>query len=279
MCGAGYVQPEHYATWDCAVDLLSKETSGAGCLGLVSMFNGLGNMTLACTMMAIACVGFDICNHWKKEDVLNIYGVQHMLASVVRLARGGCLWMGPPCCSWIWLTRSKSKRTATQPEGLGWRDPWVFSHNRIAATVAAFARAAHRLGIYFVIEQTRGSLLFEFPTLKEIISSTGAVSITLNLADFGGDSLKPLCLVGTAPWLHDLASTRFPRGLRLRKLSTRDDHGRVTGNNNYNCSDFWWAFVIVRYFQETWPDVIQGMIPLLSNMNDISLCTGRVARP
>ena len=112
---------------------------------------------------------------------------------------------------------------------MGWQDPWVHYHNRIAAHVAAIAREASRLGIYWVIEQPGNSVLFDLPLLQAIMVSTHALSVTLNLADFGATSLKPLHLVGTAPWLLALPLDTIARRQHLQCLSTRDAGGRVTG--------------------------------------------------
>ena len=229
----GLIGPEFYGVWKDAVDLFRKDTAGAPRLGLLSVFNGVGNMVVACSMLMIASGGVDILNHPVKEDILNLWGIHHTLMLVCRLERGATLWMGPPCCSWIWLTRSKSKRTRRNPEGLGWRDSWVHYHNRIAACVAAIAEQASRLGVYWVIEQPASSVLFDFPLVKSVIANCNAASVSLNLGDFGGTSLKPLRLVGTAPWLLSLplAHTAAPRTRPLQALSTRDADGRVTGTH------------------------------------------------
>lgn len=198
-------------------------------LRAASIFDGCGNLSAA---LQPYCAAYDIALHPVHNDVLSAQGQTHynMLLSATR--RGGLHWFGPPCCSWVFLSRSQSLRTHSRPQG-NVCHPWVALHNRIADWVADAVLRCHKSGIYYVIEQPRSSLLWRYPAILAALERTGAVHASVCLGDFGGSSLKPLELRGTAPWLPQLSVQgcfENPEpATKKKKLTVVDKDGRVTG--------------------------------------------------
>lgn len=218
--------------WAVPLAFLAAAANPSATLGAVSAFDGCGSLSRALNDHGIAASGYDMANDNIYENCLTLEGVQFFLMMLVRVAAGGVVWLGPPCCSWIWLTRSKSKRTGDHPEG-NIEDKWVQQHNCIAEFVAKVIVTCHQRGIYWVIEQPLSSVLFRFGPIAEAIASTGGRSVSVRLGDFGAETTKPLRLVGTAPWLDGLPAVgeklRSTRGgLPMQTLAVRQNHA-VTG--------------------------------------------------
>ena len=76
---------------------------------------------------------------------------------------------------------------------------YIEAQNALVARVAFLVMVCKRRLVNFIIEQPSSSVMFEHPLLKAALEGTTAV--TLQLGSFGLESPKPLCLVGTAPYL------------------------------------------------------------------------------
>jgi hypothetical protein len=79
-------------------------------------------------------------------------------------------------------------------------------HNDIAICAAWLAGLAVALGLVFVFEQPLTSLLWLYDPIAEMLFRHGARQAMVALKAFGAQSLKPLHLKGTAPWLEELAA-------------------------------------------------------------------------
>jgi len=108
--------------------------------------------------------------------------------------------------------------------------------NAFAAILAEMVRVAFLLGIFFVIEQPKSSLMFNHPLLKSALEATGAIKIYVEMWVWGGRSTKGMFLYGTAPWLRELRAhykvlrqTNAHMLENLEKLTTTDSRGKVTG--------------------------------------------------
>lgn len=221
--------------WAVPLAFFTAIANPSATLGAVSAFDGCGSLSRALNEHGIASLGYDITNDEIYENCLTLEGVQFFLMMLVRVAVGGVVWLGPPCCSWIWLTRSKSKRTRSQPEG-NVHDPWVRQHNCIADFVAKVILVCHERGIYFIIEQPLSSVLFHYAPIAEAIAIAGGRSVSVRLGDFGAETTKPLRLVGTAPWLDGLPAVgeklRSTSGrVPMQTLAVRQNHA-VTGKRD-----------------------------------------------
>ena len=89
-------------------------------------------------------------------------------------------------------------------------------------------------GIWTVLEQPKGSLLFDEPGVAHALGAIRARSVTVHLGCFHAPTLKPLTLQGTAPWLEqlqDISKKRKASGVAdgLDRLCTYDEDGNPTG--------------------------------------------------
>ncbi len=95
--------------------------------------------------------------------------------------------------------------------------------NRIVDIVVKVVQLCEAMGVYWVIEQPRGSLLWDYGPMKEVLRNTTYCQAAVELGRVGASSVKPLSLRGNAPWLTSLALEvrRRPRDHNLRPLTAR----------------------------------------------------------
>lgn len=200
----------------------------------LSVFDGHGGMSAAFGAEAFRVASFEI-ERDASQNVLSMTGIETFLNVVSRMPHDSIAWLAPPCGSWVFLTRSKSKRTAQNLAG-AINDSWVRLHNDIADWVARALLFLTSRGIFVVVEQPTDSCLYKYPPVQDALTQIGARPARIQLCNWGQDTLKPLTLWGTAPWLEvlvernaELAEAIGGRVRKRQRLVTVDDNGKVTG--------------------------------------------------
>lgn len=155
-------------------------------------------------------VSFDLVVD-KDDDILTERGLRKLLIKLVSCLPGSLIWLGVPCCSWVFLSRSVSKRSLFLPRGSTDSSAWVKDHNTIQTLATYLILTAHALQLQYVIEQPISSLLFAFDfrvksteSLYHALLNTGASDVTVTMMAFNGSSQKLLRLRGTAPLLETM---------------------------------------------------------------------------
>ena len=140
-----------------------------------------------------------------EQNILTIDGIilvlQYILCTVVE----GLLWMGTPCCSWVILSRSSTRRSPLRPGGPpDFPSDFVKTHNCIAEICSYLAKTAYACKVYFVFEQPQSSLLYTYPPMQATLRYCEALTCHMWMGAFKGETAKPLVLKGTAPWLRSV---------------------------------------------------------------------------
>ncbi len=114
--------------------------------------------------------------------------------------------------------------------------------NKLNGRVALLVYILGLLGVAWVIEQPLSSLFFATSEMAWVLAQHMATRTYITMKRYGGPTLKPTVLQGTAPWLSDVADAKAPyfkskrvsteRGevLKLYKASIGKD-GRSHGRN------------------------------------------------
>ena len=136
-----------------------------------------------------------------EQDILTLDGVVLILQYILCTVVEGLLWLGTPCCSWVILSRSSTRRSALLPGGPADCTDFVATHNCIAELCSLLARTAYACRVYFIFEQPQSSLLYKYRPVQETLSHCGAVTCHVWMGAFDGETPKPLVLKSTAPWL------------------------------------------------------------------------------
>ena len=93
------------------------------------------------------------------------------------------------------------------------------------------SKVARCRGVHCIVEQPISSLAWQFEPLADALS--GYETVSLSMANFLGDSAKPLHVRGPK-WLDGMRKFRLPKpkGWAPKRLVDRDSSGRVHGNRN-----------------------------------------------
>jgi len=145
------------------------------------------------------------------HDITTLKGQEHAIKLLCRCHRGGLLWLGVPCSSWVFVGRANSGRFAWLPAGDTGR-PYTRLHNHIATVAVDLARLAFFLGLVYVIEQPLTSVLYEWLPMVGLLGRTGARRVVVHMAAFGADTSKPMfgeCLHGV--FFFCFLAVGFPR--------------------------------------------------------------------
>ena len=115
----------------------------------------------------------------------------------------------------LWMSRGHTKRSRQNPLGDVTR-PDVRAANRIARTVALLCRVLAQRGVFFVLEQPAGSLLWHTPSLRLAARSLRVKGKRWQrrfvwLGHYGHKICKPTELCGIFPSLASILPSKRPR--------------------------------------------------------------------
>ena len=107
--------------WSLSTVLQLPQARAPRTLQVVEVWSGVGAITGAATKQGIRSKGFDNKRRpgvaetegkvLETEDILTQAGFQAVVFLVLSIQEGGLLWLAPVCNSWVWLSRSITKRS------------------------------------------------------------------------------------------------------------------------------------------------------------------------
>ena len=147
---------------------------------------------------------FDIRTIDPKHDILTPVGFLAALAAINRLRPKGLLFAAPVCSTWVFMSRGSTGRDLTLA-GHWQTSRSVKAANAMVARVAALCHFAAKAGSHFVIEQPASSVMYSYKPFKALRAAWPVKQVRFPMAVYGGGSLKPSWLAGTAPWMCRLA--------------------------------------------------------------------------
>eukprot|EP00971_Amphidinium_carterae_P219039 4347983-Amphidinium_carterae.1 len=158
-------------------------------------------------------------------------GLQLVLEKIGLLMPFGLVWCAPPCSSWIWISRSTSKRSKVSIHGDESKF-FVAAGNRTAEILAQLLVLCDKMGVYFIIEQPTSSLLWTHPSMTKAlhILRDRTLTVRFKMSIFGSRTAKPTTLVGSAPFLSAIPlvpPVRQPTSLAC--LARKTSSGNVNG--------------------------------------------------
>jgi len=191
-------------------------------------------------------------NNGPQFDLTTLAGLALAVVAILRIVPLGVAVFAPQCSNFLWLCRSVTKRSADNPYG-DTNNRKVVHNNKLNLAVAILQRIASAWQVLWLTEQPEESSFFDTDEQKACIADCGAGMARLKLKPYGHNMDKPLKLVGTVPWLHNLDLNKKVAGkgqakatkvkkvqakaTKVKKQSkaketaawSRDAKGRVTG--------------------------------------------------
>ena len=186
-----------------ASDPGAPAASAARDLDFVELFAGDHAVSRGLRALGYKGVTFDNRTIDARQDILTPVGFLTALAACQRLRPDGVLFAAPVCSTWVFMSRATTERDITLA-GAWASSAHVKAHNAMAARVAALCHFAASAGCHFVVEQPSTSVMFSYRPWLELRTAWAVHQIRFPMAAYGGASLKPSWLIGTAPWLERL---------------------------------------------------------------------------
>jgi hypothetical protein len=99
---------------------------------------------------------------------------------------------------------------------------YVASQNALVCRLLLLARLCIARGVYYIIEQPRSSIMFQYAPFASFLQKHPALSICTEMGAFGMMAEKDMMLMGTAPYLPNLVR----RLTHEQRKALREDKGR-----------------------------------------------------
>ena len=166
---------------------------------VADFFAGKSRIARWSELLGLTTVAIDR-DHSSHLDFCSDEGLATAICTLLRVREGGLCFMGPQCSSWVWLSRSVTKRSAADPDG-DVNLATVREGNHLNKVVALLVTIAGLAGISWVIEQPGSSLFFHTQIMRSVISEVNPFQRWLWLRKWGHFSKKSTVLVGVAGFL------------------------------------------------------------------------------
>ncbi len=183
---------------------------GVGCFDGLEVFAGQRRITKAMMQLyGLHVVPFDKYTVDECMDIESEQGFVLAVAFLLACKPGSLIWLAPVCSSWVFINRATSLRNPLLPAG-NTHLPHVKSGNLQAARVAVLIYLAHFLGLTWIVEQPRSSILHCSARFVEILARLPCHRAVAALGAFKAETLKPLWLLSNASWPQELENHRVP---------------------------------------------------------------------
>ena len=147
-------------------------------------------------------------------------GLAITICTILRVRAVGLVMMGPQCSSWVWLSRSVTRRRADHPYGDDSLET-VREGNLVNERVALLCAICSMLGIAWIVEQPSSSLFFHTNLMRCVKSKENPWFRHFFMKDFGHSAKKPTILMGVAPLLSALGTAFKPKEGPKRKKTEK----------------------------------------------------------
>ena len=195
----------------CTATLLDGVTCD---VDLVEYFCGVASDVRAFKDMGLTAVGYDFLKDPFFMNMLGTAGIVTALMLALRIRNGdGAAWLATVCSSWVWICRSGSKRSSSEP--LGDADAaFVQDGNTMTARTGLIMLLMLAKRSWWLLEQPQSSLMSLHPALAYIRSLPLPWcqwhEATTYMGAYSAESMKPTVLWSNRWWVHGLTRERPP---------------------------------------------------------------------
>ena len=149
--------------WSSAEDI-ERELLKPRSKHFAEFFCGTGGLVTALSQAGMRCAWLDM-DVEPSPDMLSVAGIAVAVRIALSVIPGGVAWFGVPCSTFVWMARGHTKRSRQNPLGDVARVD-VRRANRIARIVVLICQVLAKRGVFFVLEQPAGSLLWRTPCVR-----------------------------------------------------------------------------------------------------------------
>ena len=136
-------------------------------LDSVELFSGKKAITNAAEQKGLKAMGYDKV-YSTSQDFTTTEGFKEALLLALRIREGGCIWAAPECKTWVWLSRSQTKRSKTNPNGDVGKES-VLKANKMVISLAMLFAVLYARGVELFMEQPSSTVLHCCSPMREVI--------------------------------------------------------------------------------------------------------------
>lgn len=157
-------------------------------LDLVEYFAGMKAVTRAAARAGRAAVGYEIKDN-ELMDWMSDEGWSFALWLALKLKKCAQSMLAPVCSSWTWMNRHTSGRSIERPLGRP-HLKYIKDANTMVSRVALMCLLLTVKGIFWVLEQPKGSLLEYHPRIQMLARHFNLFRVSFPMGNFGGETQK-----------------------------------------------------------------------------------------
>ncbi len=150
-------------------------------LDLLDICAGKARITRWAKLAGLRAIAVDR-EYSSAQDVNTESGFALLIVLLLRMVPGGLMFLACPCSSWVWMSRSQTKRSKVQSLG-DVTNAVTAEGNAINERAAFLCFLAWKLGVTWVIEQPASSLFFATKNMASVVSQCTATRVHLRLGD------------------------------------------------------------------------------------------------
>ena len=186
-------------------------------LKMLEVMSGTGKITDNVNEKVGPAMGYDKA-YTEDMDILTHQGFALLLKLALRVQSGGTTWFGILCSSWIWLSRSVSKRSRSNPAGDCSR-PFVAEANEMVRRCVAIATILYLRFVNLCFEHPPTTVMFFFDQMRTLVDHVCPYCFKTFLGDFGSECLKELMLRASNVAFQELE--RFKPRMKSKPMVTK----------------------------------------------------------
>ena len=247
-------------------------------LDSLELFAGKQEFTRKANQVGLKAAGFDILYDKKYGDFMGPLGYALSVLLASTLKPGGICVAAPVCSSWVWISRGTTGRTFKLPLG-DTTCEFVRAGNSMVSRLVLIMYILMAKGIFFVIEQPRGSLMERHPRFKRMMSTYGIHRVYISMGDYGASSQKPTWLYSAHECIENIKMFTLPGARRRkRRLATEyiDKRGemKIMGNARVKRSQAYttaFAAALVKVYQHSEASILEASDRLMKKTKDLDM--------
>ena len=103
------------------------------------------------------------------ENFLEPSGFGRAISLLLRVKESGLFFAAIPCGPWVWISRSRHKRSKADPFG-DRSSQWVLQSTELVEKVCLLIMLAYVRRIYWICENPRSSCITHYPAVMQVMS-------------------------------------------------------------------------------------------------------------
>ena len=167
----------------------------------VEFYAGVGNVARAFTKEGLEAKTYDIVQDANFMNMSSAYAFLTAIAYCMMLRKYSLSHWASVCSTWIWISRSSTKRGDSTPWGTADSCSGVATANEQVVRMAMLFMLCRVRQVYWMLEQPMSSSMDKLSIMQQGCIGW-STRINTNMGAFGADSKKPTWLRSNGKWIN-----------------------------------------------------------------------------